>query len=117
VKRPMSLERRARLAEAARAQKIRQRGEVVWTAERIKRIQREYAIGGRRGAIAAFFDMRTPQVSAAIRRYCSGPSGSTTGINASHAARQSQGKCWDDPDFHRRFLEALTGMTRLEYQP
>jgi hypothetical protein len=111
----MSAVRRAHLAETARAQKARQRGEVVWTLERIKIIQRAFMAGGREAALEAFPEMRRPQIAAAIRRYCSGPIDAPTGLVANLAASRQAGTCWDDPDFNRRFFEALTGMTRLEY--
>jgi len=115
--RKMSSERRAHLSDAARAQQARRiPGQVMWTPNRIQQIQAAFAGGGRRGALAAFPEMRPSQITAAIRRYCSGPSGAPTGNAATLTAGRSAPSCWADPDFHRRFLEALSGRTQMRTQ-
>lgn len=59
---------------------------------------------------------------AAVTNHCSDPtllfrtSRAATGIAATLTAGRSAPSCWADPDFHRRFLEALSGRTQMRTQ-
>jgi hypothetical protein len=114
----MTAERRAHLAAAAREQQVRRvRGEVIWTLDRISRLQSAFAAGRRQGAIAAFPEMRPSQVTAAIRRYCTGPATAPIGVRKALALASPTTSCWDDPEFHVRLLEALTDRKQLRPRP
>ncbi|MFZ1125602.1 MAG: hypothetical protein WAN59_10740 [Candidatus Baltobacteraceae bacterium] len=113
---------------AARAKKIaasmrRMRsngGQLTWTPEMIAQLVEAFGAGGRKQALAVFAHLRPAQVNAAIRRYCMGPQ-PTRHPDASRRRAQAaddggdrvgSASCWDDRDFHRRFLEALTNRTQ-----
>jgi hypothetical protein len=115
-RRQMTAERRAQpsdITRRAQAERTKMGRERIWTDDRIALVRSAFAAGGRAGAIAAFPDMRPSQVCAALRRYCLGPDAAPIGGQAAYTAR-SANRCWEDPSFHRRFLEALTGMTQFE---
>lgn len=101
--RTQSPETRAKIGAAVRA-KCAARGVLIWDEERKETLRKAFMRGGLRAAYEAFPDIRQTQVRAAVTRYCA---------SKFPLIEQPQrtGSVWDDPDFNRRFHEALTGMS------
>jgi hypothetical protein len=97
---------RRKIGEAAREQRKGQPAQPIWGPVRVARIRAAYESGGVPAAIAAFPEMTVPAVRAALRRYCVGEL-VPNGVPAPPTARP-----WKDPDFRRRFMEALTNRTQ-----
>lgn len=99
---PCSAQRRERISAGMRAaQPIR------WSADDITRLRQAFARGSFAACRDEFPHLRKGQVNAAARRYCV-VRAQTSGYSALAESRNS---VWADPDFHRRWHEALTGMS------
>lgn len=79
----------------------------------IARLVAAYNASGRMGAIAAFPELRPVQVSTAINRYCT-VDPNMVPVTGHSATRKAT--VWNDPQFCRRFHEALTNRTCTPYR-
>lgn len=100
--RPKDAQTRAKISATIRANAAA-RGAFIWDDENIAALRKAYVAGGNAACMNAFPALRESQVYAAVRRYCLAGTGAHTSI------RENKTSVWKDPDFNRRFMEALTG--------
>lgn len=99
--RAMSAQTRAKISATIRAARAAD-GSSCWTDERVEILRKAFFAGGHAAVRSAFPDLRHSQLYAAVTRYCSVRNVATT-------TEIKPASCWQDKQFIRRFMEALTG--------
>lgn len=101
--RAVSAETRAKISATIRA-KAAARGQFSWDDAHVHALRKAFATGGKAAVQEAFPHLRERQIYGAIARYCKQE-------HVVHVPIRSGGSVWNDPEFNRRFMEALTGRT------
>lgn len=103
---PRSKQTRERIAAGMRnSQPVR------WSQDDVARLRAAFARGRFAACREAFPHLRKGQVNAAVRRYCV----ARATVTGRSAPSRSTASVWSDPQFHRRFMEALTNRVCLIY--